>query len=49
MAERDRPTDNRPANAPGPRPKLKPALAVVGVFILIVLVFAVINWLRYNT
>jgi hypothetical protein len=49
MAERDRPTDSRPANAPGPRPKLKPALAVVALLVLIVLVFAVIDWLRYNT
>jgi hypothetical protein len=49
MDQRDRPTTNQPLNAPGPRPKVTPLLAVLGMIILVAVVFAVITLLRYNT
>ncbi|WP_210443405.1 hypothetical protein [Nocardioides sp. SYSU D00065] len=49
MDERERPTTNQPLNAPGPRPKVTPVLAVIGLFVLIALIFGVISLLRYNT
>ncbi len=49
MDERERPTTNQPLNAPGPRPKVAPLLAVVGLIALIALIFVVISLLRYNT
>jgi hypothetical protein len=49
MDERERPTTNQPLNAPGPRPKVTPVLAVVAGIALIALVFLVISLLRYNT
>lgn len=49
MEERDRPTTNQPLNAPGPRPKLTPLLAVLGMVVLVAVVFASITLLRYNT
>ena len=49
MDDRDRPTVNQPLNAPGPRPKVSPLLAVLGVVVFIALLFAAITLLRYNT
>ncbi len=49
MDERERPTTNQPLNAPGPRPKVTPLLAVLGLVLLVALVFTVISLLRYNT
>jgi hypothetical protein len=49
MDDRDRPTINQPLNAPGPRPKVTPLLAVLGVVVFIALLFAAITLLRYNT
>jgi hypothetical protein len=49
MDDRERPTTNQPLNAPGPRPKVTPVLAVVGVLVLIAVIFIVISLLRYNT
>ena len=49
MDERERPTTDQPLNAPGPRPKVTPILAVVGLIALIGLIFVVISLLRYNT
>jgi len=49
MDDRERPTTNQPLNAPGPRPKVTPILAVVGLVLLIAAIFLVISLLRYNT
>jgi hypothetical protein len=49
MDDRDRPTTNQPLNAPGPRPKVTPLLAVLGVVVFIALLFAALTLLRYNT
>ena len=49
MDERDRPTTNQPLNAPGPRPKVTPVLAVVAGIAVIALIFLAITLLRYNT
>lgn len=49
MDDRERPTTNQPLNAPGPRPRVLPLLAVLGVVIVVALVFLVITLLRYNT
>jgi hypothetical protein len=49
MDERERPTTNQPLNAPGPRPKVTPLLAVLGLVVFVVVLFAVITLLRYNT
>lgn len=49
MDDRDHPTTNQPLNAPGPRPKVTPVLAVIGLIALIALIFLVISLLRYNT
>jgi hypothetical protein len=49
MDDRERPTTNQPLNAPGPRPKVTPVLAVIGLVLLIAAIFAVISLLRYNT
>ena len=49
MDDRERPTTNQPLNAPGPRPKVTPILAVVGLVLLIAAIFVVISLLRYNT
>ena len=49
MDDRERPTTNQPLNAPGPRPKVTPVLAVAGLIVLIALIFVVISLLRYNT
>ncbi len=49
MDDRERPTTNQPLNAPGPRPKVTPVLAVVGLIALIALIFIVVSVLRYNT
>jgi hypothetical protein len=49
MDDRERPTTNQPLNAPGPRPKVTPVLAVIGGLLLIVLIFLAITLLRYNT
>ena len=49
MDERERPTTNQPLNAPGPRPKVTPILAVIGLVLLIAAIFVVISLLRYNT
>jgi hypothetical protein len=49
MDERKRPTTNQPLNAPGPRPRLTPLLAVLAVVLFVLIVFAVITWLRYTT
>lgn len=46
---RDMPTTNQPLNAPGPRPRVTPVLAVIGVVLLIAVIFSVISLLRYNT
>jgi hypothetical protein len=43
------PTTNQPYNADKPRPKWTPLLGVLGLFVLIAVIFAVITWLRYNT
>ena len=47
--DRERPTTNQPLNAPGPRPKVTPILAVLGLLAAIALIFIVISLLRYNT
>ncbi|WP_224278407.1 hypothetical protein [Nocardioides lacusdianchii] len=47
--DREMPTTNQPLNAPGPRPKVTPLLAVLGVVLLVALIFSVISLLRYNT
>ena len=49
MDDRERPTTNQPLNAPGPRPKVTPILAVLGLVLLIAAIFVVISLLRYNT
>jgi hypothetical protein len=49
MDEREHPTPDQPPNAPGPRPKVTPILAVLGLFAVIVLVFIAITLLRYHT
>ena len=49
MDDREHPTTNQPLNAPGPRPKVTPLLAVLGLVVLVAVVFAVITLLRYNT
>ncbi|MBC2933578.1 hypothetical protein [Nocardioides sp. zg-1228] len=49
MDDRERPTTNQPLNAPGPRPKVTPILAVIGVIALIALIFVVITLVRYNS
>jgi hypothetical protein len=49
MDDRERPTTNQPLNAPGPRPKVTPVLAVIGLIALIAAIFVVISLLRYNT
>ena len=49
MDDRERPTTNQPLNAPGPRPKVTPFLAVIGLVLLIAAIFLVISLLRYNT
>ena len=49
MDDRDFPTTNQPLNAPGPRPKVTPILAVIGLVLLIAAIFVVISLLRYNT
>jgi hypothetical protein len=49
MDERERPTTNQPLNAPGPRPKVTPILAVIGLILLIAAIFVGISLLRYNT
>jgi hypothetical protein len=49
MDDRERPTTNQPLNAPGPRPKVTPVLAVIGLVLLIAAIFLVISLLRYNT
>lgn len=49
MDDRERPTTDQPLNAPGPRPKVTPILAVVGLVLVIAAIFAVISLLRYNT
>ena len=49
MDDRERPTTNQPLNAPGPRPKVTPILAVVGLVVLIAAIFLVISLLRYNS
>ena len=49
MDDRDRPTTNQPLNAPGPRPKVTPFLAVIGMILVIAAIFVVISLLRYNT
>ncbi|MDZ5663704.1 hypothetical protein HN031_19505 [Nocardioides sp. zg-1308] len=49
MDDRERPTTNQPLNAPGPRPKVTPLLAVLGLLVLIAVIFGVISLLRYNT
>lgn len=41
-------TTNQPYNAK-PRPTWTPLVAVVGLFLLIAVIFAVNTWLRYNT
>jgi hypothetical protein len=47
--DRERPTTNQPLNAPGPRPKVTPLLAVLGVLVVVALLFAAVTLLRYNT
>lgn len=42
------PTTNQPLNA-APRPRWSPLLAVLALIVVVVLVFAGITWLRYNT
>ncbi|HEV2798473.1 MAG TPA: hypothetical protein VGV65_12720 [Nocardioides sp.] len=49
MDEREQPTTNQPLNAPGPRPKVTPVLAVLAGLALIALIFLAISLLRYNT
>jgi hypothetical protein len=49
MDDRELPTTNQPLNAPGPRPKVTPILAVLGLLLLIAAIFVVISLLRYNT
>ncbi|MCP3421271.1 hypothetical protein [Nocardioides pinisoli] len=49
MDDRERPSTNQPLNAPGPRPKVTPILAVIGGVLLIAAIFVVISLLRYNT
>jgi hypothetical protein len=49
MDERERPTTNQPLNAPGPRPKVTPILAVLGLVVMIAIIFGAITLLRYNT
>ncbi len=49
MDDRERPTTNQPLNAPGPRPKVTPFLAVIGMILVIAAIFVVISLLRYNT
>jgi hypothetical protein len=49
MDDRERPTTNQPLNAPGPRPKVTPVLAVIGLVLVIAAIFLVISLLRYNT
>jgi len=49
MDDRDYPTTNQPLNAPGPRPKVTPFFAVLGLIALIAVIFIVISVLRYNT
>jgi hypothetical protein len=49
MDERDHPTTNQPLNAPGPRPRMTPALAVLALVVVVGILFAVITVLRYTT
>ena len=49
MDDRERPTTDQPLNAPGPRPKVTPILAVIGLVLLIAAIFVVVSLLRYNT
>ena len=42
-------TTDPSSTAPGPRPKVTPLLAVLGLVVLVAVVFAVITLLRYNT
>lgn len=44
---RRRPTPNQPLNAE-PRPRVKPILAVIALVVVILVVFAVITWVRYH-
>jgi hypothetical protein len=55
MADDDRaddgralPTTNHPLHGPT-RPLARPVVAVLGLFVVVALVFALITWLRYNT
>jgi hypothetical protein len=49
MDDRERPTTDQPLHAPGPRPKVTPILAAIGLILLIAAIFVVISLLRYNT
>lgn len=42
------PSTNQPLNAE-PRPRFTPILGVVAMVVVVLLVFAVITWLRYNS
>ena len=44
----DRADSFNPTHGP-PRPKFTPLLLTIGVLMLVLLVFAVVGWLRYNT
>jgi len=37
-----------PTHGP-PRPKFTPLVLTIGVLLLVLLVFAIVGWLRYNT
>ncbi|WP_167736753.1 hypothetical protein [Nocardioides sp. 1609] len=45
MDDRELPTPDQPLNAPGPRPKVLPLLAVLGLFVTIAAIFLVITLL----
>lgn len=46
--EKRRPTVDQPLHGPR-RPALPPLIGVVAVLLLVLAVFALITWLRYNT
>jgi len=48
MDEPQRPTTNQPLHG-SRRPRVTPLLAVLALVVAVVVVFAVISWLRYNT
>ena len=49
MDEREHPTPNQPLNAPKPRPRWTPILAVIALIAVILVIFMLITWVQQNT